>query len=233
MSSAAGGLDEFDVGQLRHLESLAARAGVGDEDALDVLMISVQPLVKRYCQTRLAPGASVHSGEDVAQEVCLALIGALPKYRNDGTSFLSFLYRIASHKVADAYRSMATSRRYLDVVEEVPERQWCGPEPEQAALESELALRMHQLVDRLPQSQQAILVLRVTGGFSAPETARLLGSTPGAVRVAQHRALCSLREMLAGEQDSGGLLESGSTPRPTRPASSSGGSTPASPAIAS
>ncbi|MFC5141936.1 RNA polymerase sigma factor ShbA [Actinomycetospora rhizophila] len=198
-------IDEFDVGQLRHLETLAARAGDGDEGALSVLLSSVQPLVKRYCHTRLGPGASVHSGEDVAQEVCLALIGALPKYRNDGSSFLSFLYRIASHKVADAYRSMATSRRYLDVVEDVPERAWAGPEPEQAALESELARRMHGLVDRLPRSQQAVLVLRVTGGFSAPETARLLGSTPGAIRVAQHRALTSLREMLREEATPGVL----------------------------
>ncbi|MFD7659655.1 RNA polymerase subunit sigma, partial [Actinosynnema sp. NPDC059797] len=35
-------------------------------------------------------------------------------------------------------------------------------------------------------------------GMSAEETAEMVGSTPGAVRVAQHRALLRLRKVLGG-----------------------------------
>lgn len=53
----------------------------------------------------------------------------------------------------------------------------------------------------LPDKQREILVLRVVVGLSAEETAEAVGSTPGAVRVAQHRALNRLRSMLATEID--------------------------------
>ncbi|HUW16406.1 MAG TPA: sigma factor-like helix-turn-helix DNA-binding protein, partial [Actinomycetes bacterium] len=42
-----------------------------------------------------------------------------------------------------------------------------------------------------------LLLLRVAVGLSAEETGRALGMTPGAVRVAQHRALSRLRLFMA------------------------------------
>ena len=48
--------------------------------------------------------------------------------------------------------------------------------------------------------QREIVVLRVVVGLSAEETAEAVGSTPGAVRVAQHRALARLRKALASEE---------------------------------
>jgi len=41
--------------------------------------------------------------------------------------------------------------------------------------------------------------LRVVVGLSAEETADAIGSTPGAVRVAQHRALNRLRKAVASQ----------------------------------
>ena len=41
--------------------------------------------------------------------------------------------------------------------------------------------------------QREILILRVVVGLSAEETAEAVGSTAGAVRVAQHRALSRLK----------------------------------------
>jgi RNA polymerase sigma-70 factor (ECF subfamily) len=38
-------------------------------------------------------------------------------------------------------------------------------------------------------------------GLSAEETAEAVGSTPGAVRVAQHRALTQLRKLMAAEDN--------------------------------
>ena len=54
----------------------------------------------------------------------------------------------------------------------------------------------------LPIKQREILVLRVVVGLSAEETAAAVGSTPGAVRVAQHRALARLKtEIMAAGRD--------------------------------
>ena len=49
---------------------------------------------------------------------------------------------------------------------------------------------------RLRADQQEVLTLRVLGDLSAPQVGEVLGKSEGAVRVAQHRALRSLREAM-------------------------------------
>jgi RNA polymerase sigma-70 factor (ECF subfamily) len=68
--------------------------------------------------------------------------------------------------------------------------------PEAAAVGSSQLTELRALIDRLPALQREIVVLRVLGELSAEETAAAVGSTPGAVRVAQHRALAKLRTWL-------------------------------------
>ena len=60
--------------------------------------------------------------------------------------------------------------------------------------------RAFGLLDRLPATQREILLLRVAMGWKTDETAAALEMPPGAVRVAQHRAIMSLRAMLAGAE---------------------------------
>jgi hypothetical protein len=55
---------------------------------------------------------------------------------------------------------------------------------------------MAMLLDTLSDKQRDILRLRVVVGLSVEETAEIVGSTPGGVRVAQHRALNRLRTVL-------------------------------------
>lgn len=59
---------------------------------------------------------------------------------------------------------------------------------------------MNELLQVLPDKQREIVLLRVVVGLSAEETAEAVGSTPGAVRVAQHRALARLRRTLSAEE---------------------------------
>jgi RNA polymerase sigma-70 factor (ECF subfamily) len=66
-----------------------------------------------------------------------------------------------------------------------------GPEARVPAVE-ELA-QLAKILALLPPVPREIVVLRVVVGLTAEETARLVGGTPGSVRVAQHRALAGLR----------------------------------------
>ena len=61
------------------------------------------------------------------------------------------------------------------------------------------ARRARVLLARLPASQRRLLLLRVVAGLSAEDTGHVLGMSPGAVRVAQHRALIRLRALAARE----------------------------------
>jgi RNA polymerase sigma-70 factor (ECF subfamily) len=174
------------------LDAVVAEAVAGNWDALREVLEIIRPIVVRYCRARV--GTTERSGlsaDDVAQEVCLAAITALPRYKDQGRPFLAFVYGIAAHKVADAHRAAARNR--ADPTDVVPERYSLEAGPEQMALDSESSARMTKLLSVLPEKQREILILRVVVGMSAEETAEAVGSTPGAVRVAQHRALARLK----------------------------------------
>jgi RNA polymerase sigma-70 factor (ECF subfamily) len=177
------------------LDAVVADAVAGNRDALREVLEIIRPIVVRYCRARV--GTTERSGlsaDDVAQEVCLAAITALPRYKDQGRPFLAFVYGIAAHKVADAHRAAARNR--ADPTEVVPERVSLEAGPEQMALDAESAARMNKLLSVLPEKQREILILRVVVGLSAEETAEAVGSTAGAVRVAQHRALARLKEQI-------------------------------------
>ena len=182
--------------QEERLDAVVADAVAGDRDALREVLETIRPIVVRYCRARV--GSFERSGlsaDDVAQEVCLAAVMALPRYRDRGRPFLAFVYGIAAHKVADAYRAVGRDPSYP--TESVPERLSTEPGPEQAAMEADSVNRMRELLDVLPHKQREILILRVVVGLSADETAQAVGSTAGAVRVAQHRALSRLKSAIA------------------------------------
>lgn len=128
----------------------------------------------------------------------MAAITALPRYKDQGRPFLAFVYGIAAHKVADAHR--AAGRNKSDPTDVVPERYSMDAGPEQMALDSESSARMKRLLAVLPEKQREILILRVVVGMSAEETADAVGSTAGAVRVAQHRALARLKQEITATE---------------------------------
>ncbi len=179
------------------LDAAVAEAVAGSRDALREVVEIIRPIVVRYVRARI--GTAERSGlsaDDVAQEVCMAAIQALPRYQDQGRPFLAFVYGIASHKVADAHR--AAARNKSEPTDVVPERYSLDAGPEQMALQSDSADRMSKLLALLPDKQREILNLRIVVGLSAEETAEAVGSTPGAVRVAQHRALARLKSEIAG-----------------------------------
>ncbi|WIX85514.1 RNA polymerase sigma factor ShbA [Amycolatopsis sp. DG1A-15b] len=178
------------------LDPLVKDAGEGNPAAIHSLLQMIEPVVVRYCRARMGGrDLSYLSADDVAQEVCLAVLKALPDYQDRGGSFLYLVHAIAANKVADAYRAVARDRS--EPVPELPERPQVGNEPE--TLNLELGERLGRLLHSLPKVQQEILTLRIAVGFSAQETAEALGISAGNVRVTQHRALTRLRGMIHDE----------------------------------
>jgi len=179
-----------DDSDLRELTSLAVQ---GDRSAIESLLGELRPMVVRYCRARLGRvSAQYHIADDVAQEVCIAVLSALPRYRDMGRPFASFVFGIASHKVADALRS---SVRSAVPTQDLPDGPDDGPGPEETVVRYIEVEHARRLLARLPPNQRELLLLRVVSGLSAEETGNVLGMSPGAVRVAQHRALARLRQM--------------------------------------
>ena len=178
----------------RELNKLASRAVQNNPEATAELLAQIRPMVVRYCRARLGRtgGGAYTTADDVAQEVCLAVLKALPRYRDLGRPFSAFVFGIASHKVTDAHRG--ASRNLSQLVDNVPEIEDGARGPEQQALASDVARQVHALLRTLPDTHREVLILRVAVGLSAEETGKVLGMSPGAVRVTQHRALARLRQ---------------------------------------
>src|SRR6266851_4630198 len=190
----AGGAGVAEGTSLRDLTSLAVR---GHPAAIESLLQHIRPMVVRYCRARLGRiTGHYHVADDVAQEVCIAVLSALPRYRDMGRPFASFVFGIASHKVADAVRSAS---RLAVPTEDLPDGPDEHPGPEETVVACIEAERARTLLARLPVHLRELLILRVVTGLSAEETGNVLGMSAGAVRVAQHRALARLRAIAVEE----------------------------------
>lgn len=188
---------QFDGARNNNMGNLAELAMLGQPAAIDTLLRQIRPMVVRYCRARLGRiSGHYHAADDVAQEVCIAVLSALPRYQDMGRPFASFVFGIASHKVADAMRSAS---RLAIPTEDLPDGPDDRPGPEETAVAYLEAERARALLARLPGNQRELLVLRVISGLSAEETGNALGMSPGAVRVAQHRALARLRAIAIEE----------------------------------
>jgi RNA polymerase sigma-70 factor (ECF subfamily) len=161
---------------------------VGDQDGVDETVLrGLRPVILRYCRARLSP----HLADDVAQEVCLALLSA-----RQSPPVTAYAFGIASHKVADAIRAAG---RLAVPVPDLPDVADDRPGPEETVIARYEEERVRRVLAQLPHHQRRLLLLRVVNGFTAAETGAVLGMSAEAVRVAQHRALARMRKLLASE----------------------------------
>lgn len=185
------------TGERDTMRSLVTQAQAGDRRALEALLGTVRPHVYRYVLSRLADRGSA---DDVTQEVAMTIVSALPRYVDrvdQGSPFLSWVFGIAMRKVSEAHRALG--RRHDSPVDAVPDQVDAADDPLAVSVRLDTTRRMAALLAQLPHPQGEIVRLRVAAGLSAEETADVLGMTPGAVRVAQHRALAKLRATVGSE----------------------------------
>jgi RNA polymerase sigma-70 factor (ECF subfamily) len=165
-----------------------ARAQGGDEAAFACIFRDVQPALLRYLRV-IAPEA-----EDVAGETWLQVVGGLAGFRGDEQAFRAWLFTIARHRAVDAGRSRARRPTVpLDLTGAA--EQLVTADSADLALDAVSARAVVKLIAELPPDQAEVIMLRVVADLDSGDVARILGKTPGAVRVAAHRGLRRLAEI--------------------------------------
>jgi RNA polymerase sigma-70 factor, ECF subfamily len=159
-----------------------AEARGGDEAAFACLFRDVQPALLRYLRV-IAPEVS----EDVAGEAWLQVVTGLADFHGSEGAFRAWLFTIARHRAIDAGRSRARHRT-------VPlardgEAELLAPDAADVALERMSTQAVLALISALSPDQAEIIVLRVVAGLDTRAVGRIVGKSPGAVRVAAHRGL--------------------------------------------
>jgi RNA polymerase sigma-70 factor (ECF subfamily) len=173
--------------------ALLAAARHGDETAFSALWRDANPALLRYLAV-VAPEAA----EDVASEVWLHVVRGLHGFKGDEPQWRAWLFTLARRRAIDEGRKR--SRRPTRPLSETSESS-LPVEADTADLAMDLIATKAALavIATLPPVQAEVIMLRVVGGLEPGDVARLLGRSPGAVRVAAHRGLRRLADVLATE----------------------------------
>jgi RNA polymerase sigma-70 factor (ECF subfamily) len=157
---------------------------------------------------------SFEDAEDLVQETFARAWRARKGFRREGRwSLRAWLYRIATNACLDHLARRSPRLLPADVASAAdPEAEpppvasdvaWLDPYPdrlvdphEAAAARETLEIAFVAAIQHLPPRQRAALILRDAAGFSARETATLLGTSVPAVNSALQRARDRLRDRL-------------------------------------
>lgn len=177
-------------------DDIVGRARAGDPSAWRRLHDDVAGrLVLWLTTTRMTGGADP---EDVASEAWLTAARRIHDFRGDEDDFAGWLFGIARLVAANerrrAERQPATP--VADVADGDPGRD-AAPDP---AADVTARDRTRRLLATLPQREAEVVACRDVVGLDVAATARALGISRPAVRVAHHRGLGRLRSVLAEEE---------------------------------
>ncbi len=131
--------------------------------------------------------------EDITAQVFLKAWEAIGHYQWTDRPFASWLYRIAHNLVVDHFRA-SQEMVNLEDVHSLEERGMTLDDIVDQHLTSGM---LQQMLKRLTQEQQQVIILRFLEGYDTAQTARIMNKTEGAVRTLQHRALNSLNRVMA------------------------------------
>lgn len=136
-------------------------------------------------------GISIEEGEDVVQEVFLALFHHLQRGRSRD-NLHGWLFQV-THNLALKSR-IRTLRETTDLDREVHEQPAPEPGPEDWLLTGERTARLQSVLHALPLEDQLCLRLRAEG-LRYREISRVVGISLGSVSASLHRSLARLQEV--------------------------------------
>lgn len=180
----------------RNAELRLALRARSDRAAFGQLYDRTVQMVFAFCLRRLGDREAAEDATSIVYTKALAAIGG---FRDDSFSFRAWLVTIARNVVIDEMRA----RRQivpLAGTDDKDEPSDSGVGPEALAMFSGELAELRALLGRLPVDQANILELRLAG-LTDREIASVHGKRPGTIRVAQHRAIQTLRAIVERERN--------------------------------
>jgi RNA polymerase sigma-70 factor (ECF subfamily) len=172
-------------------ETLVDQVQNGNWEAFDVLYQRYLPRVYNRLRALMPP----EDVEDVTQEVFIAVVRSLDRFKGDST-FSTWLYAIINHKVSDYYRRKGKredmERSYSQ------EARVLARDPRPRA---EDRMLVRQILFRLPERYREVLLLRFAEGFLFREVAQAMDLSPEATKSLYRRAIAAARKELVGKNE--------------------------------
>lgn len=175
------------------LQQLMRAAQAGDGDAYRALLTAITPRVRRVVRSRRA-FLDVADVEDLVQDVLLSVHAVRATY-DPARPFMPWLMAIVRHRLADAARRYSRHAAREVAVEDLDvtfEDFAANTDHEGGGDVDALA----HAIQALPATQRQAIELLKLKELSLKEAAAATGASPGALKVATHRAMASLRRIL-------------------------------------
>ncbi len=181
------------------LAALVVRCRNGDKSAWDAL---VDQYWQRLYSYAVQSTRSSELATDLVQETFLRVVQKLDRYEDQG-KFEAWLFRILVNLVRDNSRSLSRhpvrsgqveiGDQKVDLIDTMPGK---GQSPDAPLEHKEYVDRLYAAMEKLPELDRQVLLLRHYGDMPFKEIARTLDCPLGTVLARAHRALGKLRVMM-------------------------------------
>ena len=175
-------------------EALALRLRAGDAAAGEVLAKRFYVPLVRYLH-RLT--GSDHLAEELHQQTWLSVlehIGRFDPASSGGGGFKAWLFRIATNKTNDHWRSRGRERAATKGLRLVTDD--AGPAADHRLESTEQQLKLRRAIDQLPEAQRQVLMLRYYSNLKFVEIAQMLGCPLNTALGRMFKANRKLRQMM-------------------------------------
>lgn len=171
------------------LAGLLTASQQGDGVAYAAFLAAAVPLLRQYGRAKLSGRAA--DLEDFVQDTLLSLHQARATYQ-PGRPVLPWVYAIARNRLADLlrrrYRRLAVEADYDETVADNVPQQAAEETPDLAPLLAKLPAGQRQAVELVKLQQLSLREASVRSGIGV-----------GALKVAVHRGIAGLRQMMVGK----------------------------------
>jgi RNA polymerase sigma-70 factor (ECF subfamily) len=174
------------------LSDLMRAAQLGDSAAYVELLRAITPRVRSFVSSQrgFAGKAEV---EDLVQDVLLSVHAVRATY-DPTRPFVPWLLAIVRNRLADGARRYArVARREIHVDDDVT---FAVPATNDETAEMDVTAALYDAVRALPEGQRQAIELLKLEELSLKEASDVSGSSIGALKVATHRAMATLRRKL-------------------------------------
>ncbi len=177
------------------IKALVEQAKRLDSDAFATIYDMYYENIYKYAYFKTG---SAHDAEDLASQVFAGALKTIGNFTFGGSTFASWLFRIAHNVVVDYWRKRGQAE-----TEPIEDHVGLahGGDTARTVIANLQYEKLQAALAILPEDQSRVIVLRFISGLSAKETAAVMGKTVGAIKAQQFRAIDKLKELMAGEID--------------------------------
>lgn len=170
-------------------------AQTGDPEAIGHLYDLYFERIYKYIYIKV--GNRVEA-EDITEQVFLRVIEAISAFQWQGSSFASWIYRIAHNQVIDTLRQRSRHPQVpLEPIGDTLPSEL--GDPHLYAETSDFVDHLREAMAQLTDLQAQVISLKFASGLTNTEVAHILDRTEGAIKALQYSALQNLNKLMTAK----------------------------------